>query len=34
MSELEMVLRNYGRDRRAATMIAVSVLLDRLSDAN
>jgi hypothetical protein len=33
MSELERVLRYYCRDRRFATMIAVSVL-DGLSDAD
>jgi len=34
MSELEKVLRSYGRDRRVATLIAASVLLDGLPDAD
>ena len=34
MSELEKVLRSYGRDRRVATLIAASVLLDGLPDVD
>jgi hypothetical protein len=34
MSELEKVLRSYGRDRRVATLIAASVLLDGLPNAD
>jgi hypothetical protein len=34
MSALEKVLRSYGHDRRAATLIAASVLLDGLPDAD
>jgi hypothetical protein len=34
MSELEKVLRGYGRDRRVATLIAASVLLDGLPDVD